>query len=834
MKRSVLPFIAIAIFWISGCADEDCGSRLCSEHFGVSPEYSVTQSALEARCSINVSGKGSKNMEDDYVPNVVWCENGNSNTEGLRAQAVSARSFAYYKGNSIGDGQNDQVYSCPSRAPNAEQLGRTKAATNATAGVVLRYHDTTVCAFYVSGSKVANLDSNCKSSTSEWPQSNVTYNWGKSGDNIKQSPIGSQNPKVYANRGCMSQNGATCLGNKGWVWENIARFFYGMDIQIVHTTGSCITHPNCQTKVSNNTIIDDTDECFVRNAMEKWYVLNSGNGGSSQFAYTLSGSPSSTGTWTVNVATAGTYEIFANIDGAHGARSNKAPYTVRAKGQEKTVNVDISGSGWISIGKFEFATGGDQWVKLTDASGEAYTDDKGKRVVFDALKFVTAEACKDTCTTEGAKQCSGNGFQTCTDTNNDGCKEWSSVTDCGEGKKCSGAGECVESCADECSEGQKKCSGDTAYLECGQFDGDSCREWSPSPAACGNGEVCSNGECVTSCTNACAEGNVECLDDTSGYRVCAKGAAGCMEWGDNVPCSEGTYCSAGKCIPVPDTCTNECTKEGEVECADESSYHNCVQLKDCLVWSDPQNCEEGKVCEDGVCIEGEKPPVESETDVDCVTEIDGRPTTIIDDSDACFERVDPSSAIWMTLAEGYMNNLYYAYLRKDMDEAKGIWHLNVTKAGKYTIQAHVLGGVGSVRNLIKYTVYASGKKTYPTVSVDEDSTWVTLGNFELKKGKSQFVMLSNLVDDDSELVDDEGNEIRVLYDAIKVIADEEETPSPGEEENKGKVVDSVMPSISIAAPSGCSVSGQSGHTVPIWMILGVAVGFGLIRRRRCF
>ena len=49
-------------------------------------------------------------IEDDYLPHVVACENDGAGPEALRAQAVAARSYAYYKiGESVPvtDGQGD-------------------------------------------------------------------------------------------------------------------------------------------------------------------------------------------------------------------------------------------------------------------------------------------------------------------------------------------------------------------------------------------------------------------------------------------------------------------------------------------------------------------------------------------------------------------------------------------------------------------------------------------------------------------------------------------------------------------------------------------------------
>jgi hypothetical protein len=44
---------------------------------------------------VNVVGKGVKATEDDYLPNVITCENGGAGFEALKAQAIATRSVAY-------------------------------------------------------------------------------------------------------------------------------------------------------------------------------------------------------------------------------------------------------------------------------------------------------------------------------------------------------------------------------------------------------------------------------------------------------------------------------------------------------------------------------------------------------------------------------------------------------------------------------------------------------------------------------------------------------------------------------------------------------------------
>src|SRR5690606_37785708 len=69
----------------------------------------------EAYCEILVEGKGIKDIETDSLPRVVTCENGGANLEALKAQAIAARSVAYYAiatNGSICYSQGCQVYTC--------------------------------------------------------------------------------------------------------------------------------------------------------------------------------------------------------------------------------------------------------------------------------------------------------------------------------------------------------------------------------------------------------------------------------------------------------------------------------------------------------------------------------------------------------------------------------------------------------------------------------------------------------------------------------------------------------------------------------------------------
>jgi hypothetical protein len=193
---------------------------------------------VEAYCEAAVVGIGYVDVEGDYLPHVVNCENGNASLEALKAQAVAARSYLYYKLDvygEISDGTGDQVYTC-GREPAMEHY----LAVDATSGQVLMYEGVQVAAFYVAGALQDPPD--CTGGTYDPTNTErfVTYNQGTSGDDVEQTTLGFVDPSNKANRGCMSQNGSDCLAEAGWLWESILRFYYGEDIEITRAEGPCV------------------------------------------------------------------------------------------------------------------------------------------------------------------------------------------------------------------------------------------------------------------------------------------------------------------------------------------------------------------------------------------------------------------------------------------------------------------------------------------------------------------------------------------------------------------------------------------------------------------
>lgn len=198
----------------------------------------VSAPLAKAYCSITVIGKGEKDMEQDYLPHVVTCENGGAEIEALRAQAIAARSVAYYNMATQGkicDGTGCQVYGC-----GATPSDRVKKAVADTAGMYLSYAGMLTYGFYVSGDPGTDPPG-CIGSSSHPMEKYVTYNQGKTGKEVEQTSLGYIGPPGYGqNRGCMSQWGARCVERyKDFDYQQILQFYYGADIKVLHADGPC-------------------------------------------------------------------------------------------------------------------------------------------------------------------------------------------------------------------------------------------------------------------------------------------------------------------------------------------------------------------------------------------------------------------------------------------------------------------------------------------------------------------------------------------------------------------------------------------------------------------
>jgi len=185
----------------------------------------------------------------------------------------------------------------------------------------------------------------------------------------------------------------------------------------------------------------------------------------------------------------------------------------------------------------------------------------------------------------------------CDDWDGDGCTEWAPTERCPEGSFCAwDLGGCAQTCTDDCARGEVRCMSLRRYLVCGDYDDDPCAEWSPEPVRCPTGTTCSQqaGGCVGACQDECADGERQCLDSWTWLDCGDFDGDGCLEFSPPMPCPADQPCdwntgTCGGCQPL------SCQELGL----------ECGQADDgCGTWIDCGACADGETCLDGACAAG--------------------------------------------------------------------------------------------------------------------------------------------------------------------------------------------------------------------------------------
>lgn len=258
VSRLAAAALALGVVCAGGCSRDDDDPRFRGDYVDLA---AVPAPLPEAYCEILVEGVGVVDMETDYLPHVVACENGGAEFEALKAQAVAARSVAYYyvaKEGSVCDSQGCQVYSC-----NNQPSEQVYQAVLETSGLYMHYNDTLTYTFYVAGDNQTAPPSCVGAGAGT--ESFVTYNEGLSGDDVEQTSLGwvfEPGEVGYGqNRGCMSQWGARCLENElGYGFEDILRFYYGEDTVLAQAQGECVMDAGDSGDADTTDTTDATDE----------------------------------------------------------------------------------------------------------------------------------------------------------------------------------------------------------------------------------------------------------------------------------------------------------------------------------------------------------------------------------------------------------------------------------------------------------------------------------------------------------------------------------------------------------------------------------------------
>ena len=195
------------------------------------------------------------------------------------------------------------------------------------------------------------------------------------------------------------------------------------------------------------------------------------------------------------------------------------------------------------------------------------------------------------------------GWVECGDWNGDGCLEFSERLPCPQETRCDfNTGQCDFSCLDECWWGESYCIDEQAFIECGEWDGDACLEFGP-PMQCQAGEPCEDGRCG-GCWDECFWGERFCWDEF-GFVECGDwDADSCTEFGPRQPCPEGSPCdwNTGTCGAA---CQDDCWW-GQVICPGQHRYQACGEYDGdpCADWGPVERCPQGTICSEdmGGCV----------------------------------------------------------------------------------------------------------------------------------------------------------------------------------------------------------------------------------------
>jgi L,D-transpeptidase-like protein len=148
----------------------------------------------------------------------------------------------------------------------------------------------------------------------------------------------------------------------------------------------------CGTIPAAGAVIDDTNACFVGGgpASTLRHVTTAGLNNTLVWTHTTSSAKEANfATWNLSFAEAGRYRVEA-YTAAPYAHSKTARYVVHTSTGDHSVVIDQNAiNGYQSLGEFDFAKGGSQFVHLGDNTGEALSAQV--QLAFDAVRLTRIE-----------------------------------------------------------------------------------------------------------------------------------------------------------------------------------------------------------------------------------------------------------------------------------------------------------------------------------------------------------------------------------------------------------------------------------------------------------
>lgn len=232
-------------------------------------------------------------------------------------------------------------------------------------------------------------------------------------------------------------------------------------------------------------------------------------------------------------------------------------------------------------------------------------NDGGNLVCNANCSLNTNYCCADACDAAGDTQCTSEVVESC-ELNADGCLEWVEQVDCSDtGDVCvvrSGTAACEDQCIDECDAADDtQCSG-TVVQTCTLDAIDGCLHWIDGTDCDDTGEICEDASgdaiCADSCTNECTtEGDLQCNADA--IEECQLNFAdGCNDWIQIQDCT-ATSDLCNDTTGTPFCCSDGCTSVGETRCTGSATaIETCgAGTEGCNEWLVSETCDATEECQ---------------------------------------------------------------------------------------------------------------------------------------------------------------------------------------------------------------------------------------------
>ncbi len=148
----------------------------------------------------------------------------------------------------------------------------------------------------------------------------------------------------------------------------------------------------CSTLPAAGGVIDESSTCFELYGPAQYWRTVTGQGHMGGLRWTNAtqqSAPSNWARWQIKLAAAGSYTVQYYAVAAY-AKFKSTRYVVRHAGKDKTLIVDQSagGTGWRTLGTFNFAAGGGQHVSINDDTASPVAQDQ--HITADAIKLFPA------------------------------------------------------------------------------------------------------------------------------------------------------------------------------------------------------------------------------------------------------------------------------------------------------------------------------------------------------------------------------------------------------------------------------------------------------------